>query len=88
MVNASTEVHAVQTKLAWIVFGAICVVLALTSVSSRLAARRIANSVNSLNSLQNIDNMKPEEAGQAMGEFLKGLQKGSGSNEAPLVPVP
>jgi hypothetical protein len=31
-----------------------------------------------MNSLQNIDKMKPEEAGQAMGEFLKGLQKGTG----------
>jgi hypothetical protein len=78
LVNASTEVHDVPAKTAWIVFGAICAVLALTSVSSQLAARRVARSVNSLNSLQNMDKMKPEEAGQAMGQFLKGLQKGSG----------
>ena len=78
LVNASTEVHGVTAKLAWIVFGAICAVLALTSISSQLAARRLMKGMNSLSSLQNIDKMKPEEAGQAMGEFLKGLQKGSG----------
>jgi hypothetical protein len=75
LVNASTEVHGVQAKMAWIVFGAICAVLALTSISTQLAARRLSHN---LNSLQNLNKMKPEEAGQAMGEFLKGLQKGSG----------
>jgi hypothetical protein len=75
LVNASTEVHRIQPKLAWIVFGAICAILAITSINSQLAARRLASK---LNTLQNIEKMKPEEAGQAMGEFLKGLQKGTG----------
>lgn len=75
LVNASTEVHGVEAKMAWIVFGAICAVLALTSIGSQLAARRVSHS---LNALQNIDKMKPEEAGQALGEFMKGLQKGAG----------
>jgi len=75
LVNASTEVHRIQPKPAWIVFGAICAILAVISINSQLAARRLSNK---LNTLQNIEKMKPEEAGQAMGEFLKGLQKGSG----------
>ena len=79
LVNASTEVHEVQAKLAWIVFGAIAAVLALLSISSQLAVRRVSQNVNaSMNALQNIDKMKPEEAGQAVGEFMKGLQKGAG----------
>jgi hypothetical protein len=79
LVAASTEAHEVQAKMAWIVFGAIAVVLALISINSQLAARRAVKHLNSLqNTFQNIDKMKPEEAGQAMGEFLKGLQKGSG----------
>jgi len=75
LVNASVEVHQVQAKMAWIVFGAICVVLALVNVSSQLAAKRIAHSMNAL---QNMDKMKPEDAGKAAGEFLKGFQKGVG----------
>jgi len=79
LVNASTEVHHIELKLAWIVFGAICVVLALTSIRSQLAARRLANRLDTLQQkMGQIDKMKPEEAGQAMGEFLKGLQKGAG----------
>ena len=45
LVNASTEVNHIQPKLAWIVFGAICLVLALTSISSELAARRLAENL-------------------------------------------
>jgi hypothetical protein len=32
LVNASTEVYNIQPQLAWIVFGAICVIFAVTSV--------------------------------------------------------
>jgi len=48
LVNASTEVHHIEPKLAWIVFGAICLVFAMTSVSSELAARKLANRFDSL----------------------------------------
>lgn len=74
LVNASTEVHLLPLQKSWIVFGAICAVLVFTSVSSQIAARRM---VNKLETFQHkIDKMSPEEAGQAMGEFLKGLEKG------------
>lgn len=75
LVNASTEVHRIQPKPAWVVFGAICAILAVASISTQLAARRYASK---LNTLQNIEKMKPEEAGKAMGEFMKGFQQGSG----------
>jgi hypothetical protein len=79
LVNASTEVHHIQPRLAWIVFGAICVVFALTSISSQLAARRLANRLDTLQQeMRQIDKMNPGEAAQAMGEFLKSLQKGAG----------
>jgi hypothetical protein len=79
LVNASTEVHHIQPKLAWIVFGTICVVFVLTSISSQLAARRLANRLDTLQQeMGQIDKMNQGEAGQAMGELLKGLQKGAG----------
>lgn len=74
LVNASTEVHLLPLQKSWIVFGAICAVLVFTSVSSQIAARRMVNKLETFQ--QKMDKMTPEEAGQAMGEFLKGLEKG------------
>jgi hypothetical protein len=74
LVNASTEVHHIQPRLAWIVFGVVCMVLALTSISSQLAARSLANRLDTMQQeMRQIDKMNPGETGQAMGEFLKGL---------------
>lgn len=79
LVNASVEVHKIELKKAWIVFGAICAVFAFISISSQLAARRVQHDMENINKqLGEIDKMSPEEAGQKMGEFLKGLEKGAG----------
>ena len=68
LVNASTEVHHIQPTLAWIVFGAICVVFALTSVSSQLAARRLANRLDNLGQeMGQIDKWIPERLGRRWG---------------------
>ena len=78
LVNASTEVYRVQPKLAWIVFGAICAILAISSISSQIAARRMAIRLDTLQQrMGHIDKMSPEEAGKAVGEFLKGVQEGT-----------
>jgi hypothetical protein len=79
MVVASTEVHNLQAKTAWIVFGAIFVVFSLMSLSSEIAGRRVANKMEKLQKeMGKIGEMTPEEAGRKVGEFLKGLEKGSG----------
>ncbi len=79
LVNASVEVHKIELKKAWIVFGAICAVFAFISVSSQLAARSVQHNLENMNKqLGDINKMSPEEAGQKMGEFLKGLEKGAG----------
>lgn len=79
LVNASTEVHQIKPGVAWTVFGVICVILALMSISSQFAARRYLNRLDGMqHRMGQIENMKPEEAGQAVGEFLKGFQKGAG----------
>ncbi len=78
LVNASTEVHNLQARTSWIVFGAICAVLALTSINSQITARKTARRLETLqNQMGQINQMKPEEAGKAVGEFLKGVQKGT-----------
>ena len=46
------------------------------SVSSQMAARRLQGQVEAWNErVEKMDEMSPEEAGKAVGEFLKGLQK-------------
>jgi hypothetical protein len=77
LVCASVEVHGTQPKIAWIVFGAICAILALGSVSMQHTARSFQHRMESMGKgLGDIEKMKPEEAGQAVGKFLKGMQKG------------
>jgi hypothetical protein len=79
MVAASVEVHEVQPKMAWIVFGILAGVLALGSVSSQLTARKYARELDKWGKeMGKIDQMAPEEAGKKMGEFLKGMQEGMG----------
>ncbi len=77
LVCASVEVHGTEPKIAWIVFGAICAILALGSVSIQHTARSFPHKMESFGKgLGDIEKMKPEEAGQAVGKFLKGMQKG------------
>jgi len=77
LVCASVEVHGTEPKIAWIVFGAICAILALCSVSMQHTARGLQHKMENMrNGLGDIQKMKPEEAGKALGEFMKGVQKG------------
>ena len=79
LVVASTEVHGIQTKKAWVAFGAICALLAVSSVSMEIAGRKLSSSMEEwqqenqaqLDQLDNMDEMSPEEAGEAVGQFLK-----------------
>ena len=76
LVVASVEVHNLNQKTSWIVFGAICAVFTLISISSQFAVTRVTNEMSKWeNYMENKEDMTPEEAGKAMGEFLKGLQK-------------
>jgi hypothetical protein len=77
LVCASVEVHGIEVKAAWIVFGAIAALLALGSLSLQHSARSFQHSMQKMGKgLSDVEKMKPEDAGQAVGEFLKGMQKG------------
>ncbi|SPD73435.1 conserved membrane hypothetical protein [uncultured Desulfobacterium sp.] len=78
LVTASVEVHGLQAKTAWIVFGIIAAIMAVMSISSQHAARKLSSNMQDLNKdLGNIEQMSPEEAGKKAGEFLKGMQQGA-----------
>ena len=69
MVVASTEVHGRQRDAVYLVFGILGAILLFSNLSAEWAARRLQARFG------NIEEMSPEEAGQALGEFLRGVQQ-------------
>lgn len=83
LIVASTEVHGVKPNTAYLVFGGLGLLLMLSNVSAEYGARHMSVQLDRAGkSLEGIENMTPEEAGKALGEFLKGMEKGTGEKEA------
>ncbi len=77
MVIASTEVHARTRNTSLIVFGILGLLMLMFNLSTEMAARRFESQLEHMGrSMENLEDMTPEEAGKAMGEFLKGMEKG------------
>lgn len=77
MIIASIQVHQVKPKTALIVFGAVGSLLILFSISSQFAAKKVERQMDKFQTdMSKFDDMKPEEKGKAIGEFLKGMQEG------------
>jgi len=77
MIIASIQVHQVKPKIALIVFGILGGLLVVGSIGSQFGAKRMEKQMDKFQSeMGKIDEMKPEEAGKAIGEFLKGMQEG------------
>ncbi len=89
MYVASVEVHAIAARTAAIVFGVLGALLLLANLSAERAAMQMAERMNALDSrmeglggsLEGIDKMSPEEAGKAVGEFMKGLEGAMGQQQ-------
>ncbi len=78
LVTASTAVCGIQVRKAWIVFGAIAVVLAGISLRTEYTSRKMLTELENLERKFNsseIEKMTPEKAGKMMGEFLKGMKE-------------
>ena len=79
VVTASQHVHGLDPKTAWIVFGAISGVLMLMQLGSEVAGRRMGEDMQKLEQrMEGVETMSPEDAGRAIGDFLKGMQDGLG----------
>jgi hypothetical protein len=77
-VCASVELHGIKSKTAWMVFGAIFAVLSFCSISLEHSTRSFHHKMDAIGKkLGELKKMKPEQAGQAVGEFLKGMDKAS-----------
>ncbi len=76
MFHASVEVHAIDRSKAKTVLGILAVVMILLNVSSERTARKFQAQMEEYSGkLEGIENMTPEEVGEALGKFLKGLEK-------------
>jgi len=74
-VIASSEVHGIKRQTARIAFGLVFGVFALISLGSQRAAQHAQVQTEKLNeTMKKIDEMSPEEAGKAVGEFMKGFK--------------
>ncbi len=78
MITASTEVHGRAQQTALIVFGILGGIALLWNLGAEHSARSMRAHFSELEKfdMNKFENMKPEEAGKAVGEFLKGLEKG------------
>lgn len=86
-ITISVEVHRVKKETAMIVFGILFALMAIMSISSRMASRRVAKSVEDFQlkheaMMEDMEDMTPEEAGKAMGQFLKGMSQAAQEMEA------
>lgn len=82
MIIASVEVHQVVQKTAYMVLGILGAFLILTNLGSEMAARRMAPELEKLGgNFEKLEDMSPEEAGEAVGKFLKGLERATKEQE-------
>ena len=90
---ASTEVHQIKAETAKIVLGILAAIGIIMGISSEHTARKFtssferaaanANVPKVFKDLENMEDMTPEEAGKAVGELLKGMEKfGKGMEES------
>jgi hypothetical protein len=77
LVTASVEVHKIAAKTAWMVFGIIAAILALTSTCSQIAARRMQRQAGAWEKEfgKSFKETTPEEASQAAAAMAKAMQE-------------
>jgi len=80
VINASVEVHGISRQKAMLVFGILGALMMYSNYSSEQMARHMQQRAESMDiqldeSIKNMEDMTPEEAGKALGEFLKGLEQ-------------
>ncbi len=82
---ASTEVHGLNKQTSMIVFGVLAIIGIIFNLGAERSAREMQSRMEQFKqetgkSLENLKNMSPEKAGEALGEFMKGMNKATGEN--------
>ncbi|WP_291321536.1 hypothetical protein [Desulfonatronospira sp.] len=82
LVTASVKAHGIKPQSAWIGFWIICAIFVFASVSAEMAARKLSSEMQAWEAemhertgdLKRLEEMTPEEAGQAIKDFFRGMQ--------------
>jgi hypothetical protein len=85
LIIASTEVHGIKQKTAYLVFGVLGLFGLISNISNEMAIRSMTSQAEEFaeqfkdfsDKTGNPKDMTPEEAGRALGEFFKGFESGS-----------
>ena len=79
VVVASGEVHGIEERRAWIVFGIIAALFVIMNVTAQRQAARFSAEMKGFEAqIEKMDEMTPEELGEHVGKFMKGFQQGAG----------
>jgi len=85
MVLASVEVHRLEQKKALLVFGILGLLSLLWNLgaerTTRALEQRFGDMAEQMGGIEGLEKMSPEEAGRAMGEFMRGFEQGSQPKE-------
>jgi len=89
MMIAGIEVHQLKKNTVYLVFGILGTLMVLGNLSGEMAARRMTSRFEGMGEqfeqfgrqFENNDDMTPEKAGEALGGFLKGLEKATKDSE-------
>jgi hypothetical protein len=81
MTVATSEVHRLKRKTAYIVFGVLGVLLIISNIGAERESRRMAPMQKTISEqLPGNEYKAPVEAGEAVDEFLKGFEKATGNS--------
>ncbi len=82
LVMASIEVHGLEAKKAYTVFGVLGILVIMFNLSGEMDARRTQAQLEQMGlTMEEMQNKSPEELGKMVGEFLKGMEKGQSKSE-------
>ena len=76
IVCASIETHGIKQKIAYIIFGVLFGLLLIMNISAMYSTRNFSSEMEQLQKTSHdFDEMTAEEKGEALGKFMKGMQK-------------
>lgn len=82
MATASTEVHGLDARKAYIVFGVVGALVIMLSVSNEMDTRGRQAQLEEMGlTMEDIQNKSPEELGKMVGEFMKGMEEAQEKEE-------
>jgi hypothetical protein len=80
IIVASIEVHRLNAQTVYVVFGILGALLLISNIAGERSARMFEAQMERMGAgMGSVEEMTPEQAGRALGEFMKGLESTQGT---------